>query len=109
MCDITLSLAQVRASFGRSEELGKRLGELVLRARHDSGCLGYELHRDARQDDLWHLRGCWESPAALHAHLQQPHVQLLAELVACGLIRQMSLGSVPVSFTAATEPVFARG
>ncbi len=109
MNDKILSLAQIRASFGRSEELGLRLGELVLRARHDSGCLGYELHRDAQQDDLWHLRGCWDSPAALHAHLQQPHVQLLAELVARGLIRQMSLGSVPVSFTAATEPVFARG
>lgn len=93
MNDKMLSLAQVCASFGRSEELGKRLGELVLRARHDSGCLGYELHRDARQDDLWHLRGCWESPAALHAHLQQPHVQLLAQLVACGLIRQMRLAT----------------
>lgn len=93
MNDKILSLAQIRASFGRSEELGLRLGELVLRARHDSGCLGYELRRDAQQDDLWHLRGCWDSPAALHAHLQQPHVQLLAQLVACGLIRQMSLAS----------------
>lgn len=93
MNDTILSLAQVRASFGCSEELGRRLGELVLRTRHDSGCLGYELHRDAQQDDLWHLRGCWDSPAALHAHLQQPHVQLLAQLVALGLIRQMGLAT----------------
>ncbi|QKE64142.1 antibiotic biosynthesis monooxygenase [Aquipseudomonas campi] len=103
MNDTTLSLAQVRASFGRSEELGLRLGELVLRARHDSGCLGYELLRDAQQDDLWHLRGCWDSPAALHAHLQQPHVQLLARLVACGLIRQMSLA------TARAETAYSLG
>lgn len=95
MNDKILSLAQIRASFGRSEELGLRLGELVLRARHDSGCLGYDLHRDAQQDDLWHLRGCWDSPAALHTHLQQPHVQLLAELVARGLIRQMGLATAP--------------
>lgn len=95
MNDKILSLAQIRASFGRSEELGLRLGELVLRARHDSGCLGYELQRDAQQDDLWHLHGCWDSPATLHTHLQQPHVQLLAQLVAGGLIRQMGLATVP--------------
>lgn len=93
MNDAILSLAQVRASHGRSEELGLGLGELVQRARHDAGCLGYELLHDAQQADLWHLRGHWHSPAALQAHLRQPHVQLLARLVARGLIRQMNLAT----------------
>ncbi|MBB1520104.1 putative quinol monooxygenase [Aquipseudomonas guryensis] len=97
MNDAILSLAQIRATFGRSEELGQRLCELVLQARHDSGCLGYGLRRDARQADLWHLRGHWSSPEALQAHLQQPHVQLLARLVARGLIRQMSLATEPAT------------
>lgn len=95
MNEAIFSLAQVRASFGRSEELGRHLALLVRRARRDDGCLGYGLQQDAGQADLWHLRGHWASSAALQAHLQQSHVQLLAQLVARGLIRQMDLATEP--------------
>lgn len=94
MSEQMISQAIIHASFGRSEELGQRLGELVEQARGDHGCLGYTLvPHDA---NCWALRGVWSSAETLQAHLQQPHLQLFQRLIGDGLIRQMALSSVSV-------------
>ncbi|MEK1907821.1 MAG: antibiotic biosynthesis monooxygenase [Pseudomonas sp.] len=95
MNDAIVSLASFQACTGRSEELGLRLCELLLRARLDATCLGCELIHDAQQPQRWQLRGQWCSEQALQSHLQLPHMQLLGGLVAGGLVQQMEMQVEP--------------
>jgi quinol monooxygenase YgiN len=89
MTQAIVSLASFQAREGAGEELGLRLGELLLRARRDPACSECELlHVQAEE---WRLRGCWDSEQALEAHLRLPHMQLLGQLVKSGLIRRMEL------------------
>lgn len=91
MSEQMISRALIRANFGRSEELGVHLAELVARVQRDRGCLGYELRQQGA--DSWHLHGVWSSAEALQEHLQQPHLQVFQYLIGAGLIRQMELVS----------------
>lgn len=91
-----ISLARIQANFGCSEAVGPCLAELVRCSRADEGCLGYELQCGGGHD-TWMLRGEWASEQALMAHLQQPHLQVLGQLLAGGLVRHLALHSENMS------------
>lgn len=83
-----VSLVSCQAAARHSAALVLRLVELQEHMRADANCLGCELERCA---DGWQLRGHWLTLQAFEAHLQQPHLQLLAYLVGNGLVRRMEV------------------
>ncbi|WP_220387291.1 putative quinol monooxygenase [Agreia bicolorata] len=65
-------LISTRPGLGRRQvEAYERLAPLV---RAESGCIQYDLHRVAGDDDRFLLLEQWETQAALDAHDAAPHM-----------------------------------
>lgn len=84
-------LSFVRASAGRSGELGARLHGLLEISRQTPGCLHFNLQRSTSDADLWLLSGLWADQSALNDYFASPHLQLFGELVQAELMQSLDL------------------
>ncbi|WP_248313259.1 putative quinol monooxygenase [Bosea sp. F3-2] len=69
------NIAFIRARSGRSEELGRRLLDLVVPSRQEPGCINYDVHRSDIDADLWCVYENWRSADDLAAHFDLPHMR----------------------------------
>ncbi|PWB33342.1 antibiotic biosynthesis monooxygenase [Pseudomonas sp. SDI] len=84
-------LSFVRASAGRSAELGVRLQQLLEPSRQTPGCLQFSLQRSTCDADLWLLNGVWADQSALNDYFSSPSLQLFAELVQARVMDSLDL------------------
>lgn len=69
------NVAYLRAMNGASEDLGRRLLELVEPTRAESGCLRYDIYRSVADSNGWMVVEDWMNQAAFDFHMQTPYVQ----------------------------------
>ena len=95
-------LAFIRASSGRSAELGARLRDLlepslrapgclsftVLRA---PGCLSFTVQRSQADADLWLLSGSWQDQQAMSGYFASPTLEVFGELVQARVVSSLDL------------------
>ncbi|MDD0974424.1 putative quinol monooxygenase [Pseudomonas fontis] len=84
-------LSFVRASAGRSVELGERLQQLLEPCRQTPGCLHFSLQRSTCDADLWLLTGLWADQSALNDYFTSPSLQLFGELAQTRLMDSLDL------------------
>jgi quinol monooxygenase YgiN len=97
------NIAYIRAVSGRSDELGRRLLELVQPSRQEDGCINYDVHRSDTDPDLWCVYENWRSAEDLDTHFGLPHMQAfvadLPTLVDGELdLQRFSMASTPASW-----------
>jgi quinol monooxygenase YgiN len=74
---IVTVVATFQARPGKETELKKILTNLVAPTRKEAGCLNYDLHAAADSPAKFLFHENWTSQAALDAHLQNTHIQVL--------------------------------
>jgi len=74
-------LAFIRASNGRSAELGMRLRDLLEPSLRTPGCLSFSVQRSQVDTDLWLLSGSWSDQQAMSGYFASPTLQAFGELV----------------------------
>lgn len=79
----------VRATAGRSPELGERLQQIADSVRTAPGCLDYAVRRDPMDPDLWTVTGRWACAQQLSAHFALPALQGFIELTREHLARRL--------------------
>ncbi|QBF28254.1 antibiotic biosynthesis monooxygenase [Pseudomonas tructae] len=84
-------LAFIRASSGRSEELGERLRHLLEPSRQAPGCLNFSLQRSQADADLWLLSGFWRDQQAMSGYFASPTLELFGELVQARVVDSLDL------------------
>ncbi len=84
-------LSFVRASAGRSLELGERLQQLLEPSRQTPGCLGFSLQRSTCDADLWLLSSQWRDHAAMSGYFNSPTLQVFGELVQARVLASLDL------------------
>lgn len=99
MSNVT-NIAFIRAKARQSEELGRRLLDLVEPSRQEPGCINYDLHRSESDPDSWCVYENWRSADDLAAHFTLPHMQAfitrVPELVEGELdLRRFTMVSAP--------------
>jgi len=67
-------LARFRAKKGSEAELAEVLGELAAEARHDQGCLAFELLQNKKDPTLFMYHEVWSSQADLDNHVKMPYL-----------------------------------
>ena len=65
-------LAFIRASSGRSAELGARLRDLLEPSLRAPGCLSFTVQRSQADADLWLLSGSWQDQQAMSGYFASP-------------------------------------
>ncbi len=70
-------VATFQAKPGKAEELKRALISLVAPTRKEAGCLNYDLHQSPDDPGKFLFHENWTTKAALDAHLQMPHIQVL--------------------------------
>jgi quinol monooxygenase YgiN len=68
-------IAFIRAKRGLGDELGRRLGALVVPARTEPGNINYDLHRSDNDPDVWILYENWKHASDLAAHFELPYMK----------------------------------
>jgi quinol monooxygenase YgiN len=68
------NIVLLRASAGKSEQLGKALRELLGHSRSEPGCAVIELNQSADDPNLWMVYERWRGKEALASHMKQPYV-----------------------------------
>jgi quinol monooxygenase YgiN len=71
----------VRASGGRSMELGARLSRLIEPTRRAPGCLHFTLQHSLCDPQLWLVSGYWIDQQAMTEYFSTPAMDIFAELV----------------------------
>ena len=84
-------LAFIRASNGRSAELGTRLRDLLEPSLRAPGCLGFKVQRSQVDTDLWLLSGSWRDHQAMTGYFASPTLDLLGELVQAQVLSSLDL------------------
>lgn len=84
-------LSFVRASAGRSAELGERLQQLREPTRNTPGCLGFSLQRSAFDSQLWLLSSHWQDQSAMNDYFHSPSLQLFGDLVQARVLDSLDL------------------
>ncbi len=84
-------LAFIRASSGRSAELGARLRDLLEPSRQTPGCLSFSIQRSQADADLWLLSGSWCDQQAMSGYFASPNLELLGELVQAQVLASLDL------------------
>lgn len=84
-------LAFIRASTGRSAELGMRLRDLLEPSLRTPGCLNFTVQRSQVDDDLWLLSGSWADPQAMNGYFASPTLSVFSELVQEQVLSSMHL------------------
>ena len=70
-------VATFQAKPGKEAELQKALISLIAPTRKEAGCINYDLHASPEDPAKFLFHENWTSKAALDAHLQNTHVQVL--------------------------------
>ncbi|MBF8744862.1 antibiotic biosynthesis monooxygenase [Pseudomonas putida] len=84
-------LAFIRASSGRSAELGARLRDLLEPSLRTPGCLSFTVQRSQADDDLWLLSGSWSDQQAMRGYFASPTLDVFGELVQAQVLRSLDL------------------
>ncbi|MGO0687147.1 antibiotic biosynthesis monooxygenase family protein [Pseudomonas fulva] len=84
-------LALIRASSGRSAELGARLRDLLVPSLHTPGCLSFSVQRSQADDDLWLLSGSWQNQQAMNGYFASPTLNVFGELVQSQVVSSLDL------------------
>ncbi|MET3054370.1 antibiotic biosynthesis monooxygenase family protein [Pseudomonas alkylphenolica] len=84
-------LAFIRASSGRSVELGTRLRQLLEPSRQAPGCLHFNLQQSQADADLWLLSGFWRDQQAMSGYFASPTLDLFGELVQAQVVASLDL------------------
>ena len=84
-------LAFIRASNGRSAELGVRLRDLLEPTLRMPGCLRFSVQRSQADDDLWLLSGSWRDQQAMSGYFASPNLDLFGELVQAHVVASLDL------------------
>lgn len=84
-------LSFVRASAGRSAELGARLQQLLEPSRQTTGCLHFSVQRSACDRDLWLLSGLWADQSALNDYFSSTDLSLFGELLQAQVLDSLDL------------------
>lgn len=66
-------IARLTARPETSEDLGNGLRQLIAPTLSEEGAIGYVLHRDNDDANVWVLYETWRSRADLDAHFEQPY------------------------------------
>jgi quinol monooxygenase YgiN len=74
-------LARFRAKPGQEARLLQELKRLPGPTRAETGCITYELHQSQTDPALFVFYENWASQAALDAHSNSPHLEVLLKLV----------------------------
>jgi NAD(P)-dependent dehydrogenase (short-subunit alcohol dehydrogenase family) len=84
-------IARLTAKPGQAETLGQRLAALIAPTTAEAGSLGYTLHWDNDDPNVWILYEAWASRADLDAHFEQPYTKALLDRFPDLLAREMEL------------------
>ncbi|MEG1041181.1 MAG: antibiotic biosynthesis monooxygenase family protein [Pseudomonas sp.] len=84
-------LAFIRASSGRSIELGERLRQLLEPSRQAPGCLHFSVQQSQADADLWLLSGLWRDQQAMSGYFSSPTLELFGELVQAQVLASLDL------------------
>ncbi|WEK32040.1 MAG: antibiotic biosynthesis monooxygenase [Candidatus Pseudomonas phytovorans] len=84
-------LAFIRASCGRSAELGARLRDLLEPSRRAPGCLSFTVQRSQADADLWLLSGSWQDQQAMSGYFASPTLDVFGELVQARVVSSLDL------------------
>ena len=84
-------LAIIRASSGRSAELGARLRDLLEPSLRTPGCLSFTIQRSQADDDLWLLSGSWRDQQAMSGYFASPTLEVFGELVQTQVVSSLDL------------------
>lgn len=84
-------LAFIRASSGRSAELGARLRDLLEPSRRSPGCLSFTVQRSQADADLWLLCGSWQDQQAMSGYFASPTLEVFGELVQARVVSSLDL------------------
>ncbi|WP_024717452.1 putative quinol monooxygenase [Pseudomonas putida] len=87
-------LAFIRASSGRSAELGARLRDLrdlLEPSRRAPGCLSFTVQRSQADADLWLLSGSWQDQQAMSGYFASPTLDVFGELVQAQVVSSLDL------------------
>jgi len=84
-------LAFIRASSGRSAELGARLRDLLEPSLRAPGCLSFTVQRSQADGDLWLLSGSWQDQQAMSGYFASPTLEVFGELVQARVVSSLDL------------------
>jgi quinol monooxygenase YgiN len=70
-------VATFQAKPGQEAELKKALLTLIAPTRQEAGCINYDLHQSPNEPGKFLFHENWTTKAALDAHLQNTHIQVL--------------------------------
>ncbi|UFZ05064.1 antibiotic biosynthesis monooxygenase [Bradyrhizobium ontarionense] len=70
-------IARLTAKPEHSETLGESLRAMIAPTTREEGCLGYIVHRDNNDPNIWIVYETWVSHAALEFHFAQPYTASL--------------------------------
>ncbi|WP_449431378.1 putative quinol monooxygenase [Pseudomonas putida] len=84
-------LAFIRASNGRSAELGARLRDLLEPSLRAPGCLSFTVQRSQADADLWLLSGSWRDQQAMSGYFASPTLELFGELLQAQVLSSLDL------------------
>ena len=92
-------IARLTAKPETSEDLGNGLKALIAPTLKEEGAIGYVLHRDNDDPNVWVLYETWRSRADLHAHFEQPYTKAMMDRFSDLLAMEMEL-----TFATAIDP-----
>lgn len=78
MDDPITVVAVLQARAGRADALEKELKSNGEKARAESGCIQYMIHRGVDNPSLFILYETWSSREALNAHFEMPYMRTWA-------------------------------
>lgn len=84
-------IARLTAKPETAEELGSGLKALIAPTLSEEGAIGYVLHRDNDDANVWVLYETWRSRADLDAHFEQPYTKAMMERFPDLLAKEMEL------------------
>ena len=84
-------LAFIRASNGRSAELGVRLRDLLEPSLRAPGCLSFSVQRSQVDADLWLLTGSWCDERAMSGYFASPTLDVFGELLQERVVSSLDL------------------
>jgi len=84
-------LAFIRASSGRSAELGARLRDLLEPSLRAPGCLSFSVQRSQADADLWLRSVSWQYEQAMSGYLASPTLEMFGELVQAQVVSSLDL------------------
>jgi quinol monooxygenase YgiN len=84
-------IARLTAKPEHADALGKGLQQLIAPTSLEAGSLGYVLHRDNNDPNVWILYETWVSQADLDAHFKYPYTKELMARFPGLLAKEMEL------------------